>query len=82
MPTQDGTGTMIGNTGNGFAKLTILSSSNNNYLNNLNIDKGILSPSFDKEHNDYSVTLNKYNKSITLTGEVEDEKSNVIGLGV
>ena len=81
MPTHDGTSVMTGNTGNGYAKITPILTSNDNYLSELTTDYGKLSPSFDPLVEEYILTLDKYTEKIKLTGELSDEKSIVTGLG-
>ena len=80
MPTYDGTSTMTGNTDNGYAKITPVLTSNDNYLSELTSDYGELSPSFDPFVEEYTLTLDKYTSELTLSGTLSDKKSNVIGL--
>ena len=80
MPTHDGTGTMTGNKENGYAKITPVLTSNDNYLSELTSDYGELSPSFDPFVEEYTLTLDKYTSELTLSGTLSDKKSNVIGL--
>ena len=80
MPTHDGTSTMTGNKGNGYAKITPILTSNDNYLSELTSDYGDLSPSFDPLVEEYTLTLDKYTSELTLSGTLSDKKSNVIGL--
>ena len=81
MPTHDGTSTMIGNAGNGYAKITLISVSNDNKLNTLISNYGNLSPAFDSTIEEYTLTLDKYTSLFTLSGELSDENAEVIGLG-
>ena len=53
--------------------------SSNNYLKNLNISNGEFK--FDKKVNEYAVTVKNEVENINVTGEVEDSKSKVTGLG-
>lgn len=53
--------------------------SNNNYLKNLNISSGEFK--FDKKINEYAITVKNEAESINVSGEVEDSKSKVNGLG-
>lgn len=53
--------------------------SSNNYLKNLNISSGEFK--FDKKVNEYAVTVKNEVENINVTGEVEDSKSKVTGLG-
>ena len=80
MPTHDGTSKMTGNTGNGYAKIIPVLTSNDNYLSELTTDYGKLSPSFDPLVEEYILTLDKYTSEFTLSGILSDKKSNVIGL--
>ena len=59
----------------------------NNYLQNLKIefeDGHKIEPEFQKEIQEYKVTLPRYYfyKNITITGEAESAKANVIGNGI
>lgn len=53
--------------------------SSNNYLKSLNISSGEFK--FDKKVNEYAVTVKNEVESINVSGEVEDSKSKVTGLG-
>ena len=77
MPTQSGNGTMIGNTGNGFAKISTIIQSNNNkdsanlpdyiaYLDNITSDLGDFDEPFMKERTFYHKTVNYYNGEIVI----------------
>ena len=62
MPTHDKTDVMIGNNGNGYARISALSvMSKDNYLESLKSDYGTLSPTFDPE---IEKLYQKYEKSI------------------
>lgn len=82
MPTHDGTDTMLGNEGNGYAKITPLSvESEDNYLTSLSSNNGTLSPSFDPAIEEYELNLGKYDINFTLSGTLsDDEKASVTGL--
>lgn len=53
--------------------------STNVYLSSLTVDQGILSPSFNKETNNYTVTVNSEIEEITITAVAEDNLSTVSG---
>lgn len=55
--------------------------SKNNYLSSLKIDGYSISPSFNKNTNNYSLTVENDVKTINITGSKEDSKSTVSGLG-
>ena len=58
MPTQDGTSTMTGNSGNGYAKITFISSlSSDSSLKSLKVDKGTMVEEFNSEVHEYTVKL-------------------------
>lgn len=80
MPTHDGSSTMVGNTGNGYVRIT-MEKSHDNYLNSLESNYGKLSPEFDSLSNDYTLTLDQYESTFTLSGEASNQNANVSGLG-
>ena len=64
-------------------KYTILinkEASDNNYLGNLFLSEGELTPEFDKETTSYGVTVPYTVSEITLTGDPEDSHATVTGL--
>lgn len=73
--------TQVGQTGNGFARITPTAYSKNNYLMNIESDIGTLSPTFDPLETDYTITLDKYTKEFTLSGELADTSAIVTGFG-
>ena len=81
MPNPNG-GTMVGNAGNGVAKFTLLNLTNtNNYLKELRVSSGNLSPQFNPTTFTYNVTLDKYTSNINIDGESYEETTIVTGLG-
>ena len=59
-------------------KFNILESTNN-YLGNLTVSEGVLTPGFDKEVNNYTVSVGKDIEKITITATPEDAASDVSG---
>lgn len=55
--------------------------SKNNYLSSLGVDGYVLSPSFNKDTLEYSLTLENDVRSINITGAKDDSRSSVSGLG-
>lgn len=55
--------------------------SKNNYLASLTVDKGALTPTFNKDTLEYTVELEPETKTITIKGEKEDKKATVTGFG-
>lgn len=56
--------------------------SSNNYLSNLTVTPGELTPEFNKETNEYNVNVNNSTKSITITATAEHPKASVTGDGI
>lgn len=55
--------------------------SKNNYLSSLGVDGYVLSPGFNKDTLEYSLTLENDVRSINITGAKDDSRSSVSGLG-
>lgn len=55
--------------------------SSNNYLKSLNIDKGKLSPTFDKQITNYNLAIENDIEEIVVSANTEDDKANVNGVG-
>lgn len=55
--------------------------SKNNYLSSLNVDGYNISPSFNKDTLEYSLTLENDIRSINISGSKDDSKASVTGLG-
>ena len=55
--------------------------SNNNYLKDLNVKEGVLSPEFDKQTINYRLTLTNSVEEISISAIAEDEKANIKGNG-
>lgn len=55
--------------------------SKNNYLSNLKVDGYSLSPTFNKDTSNYSLTLENDVRSINVTGSKADSTASVSGLG-
>lgn len=56
--------------------------SDNNYLSNLTINPGELSPAFDKETTEYNVHVDNSTKLMTITAEKEHPNATITGDGV
>ena len=84
MPTHDGTDTMVGNSGDGYARISFETSllDEDNYLKELSNDYGTLSPSFNPIITNYTLSLGKYDYELELSGKVSSEKASVTGLGL
>ena len=50
------------------------------FLNELSIDHGTLSPTFDPFVQNYTIYLSKYDEKVTIDGKVLDEESIITGL--
>ncbi len=61
--------------------LVIKEASDNNYLSSLQISEGVLNPIFDKELNDYTVSIPYNISSIEISGKLEDSNATVSGFG-
>ena len=82
MPTTDGTSTMTGNTGNGYAKISIPSLSENNFLKRIYTDIGDWNIDYNPRIFDYTVTVEPYADSVILSIEKYDDKQTVTGTGL
>ena len=60
--------------------LEILESSNA-LLSSLSVDHGILSPTFDKDHNNYTLELDSEVEELMISATTEDEKAVITGDG-
>lgn len=56
--------------------------SNNNYLSNLSITPGTLTPVFNKEENKYSVHVDNATTMLTISAEKEHEAASITGAGI
>lgn len=79
-PTNDGTDIQDGQSGDGYAKITPLFESNNNYLVDLKSNYGKFTQKFDPLVTDYTLVLDKYEQHFTLSGILADSNATVIGL--
>ena len=78
MPNTAGTGTMTGNNGNGYAKVTILElDAGHPNLATMTIDGATIQPDFDPETYDYDVYVDSENYEITIDGTVLHEDDMV-----
>ena len=80
-PTTDGTSIQEGQKGNGYAKITPLFASKNNYLVDLSTNYGTFDKEFDPYTYTYTLTLDKYETNFTLSGTLADKNATVTGLG-
>ena len=81
MPSPNG-GYMTGNNGNGRVIITGgRDRSSNNFLRNITVDKGELSPAFDLQTLDYTVLLDAEDDEIKINAKLEDDTASVTGLG-
>ena len=75
-------GYQVGNFDWGHAKITVAEHrSNNNYLRNITVSNGILSPVFSKTNETYDLTLDSNVSEVVLDAKAEDTKSTIGGLG-
>lgn len=83
MPKYDGTeGTMTGNTGDGHARITLLTPASTNYLINLESDKGTMTPDFEPDTFTYDLELNSEESKINLTAfALDEDKDNLVITG-
>ena len=82
MPKTDNSGVMTGNTGNGLAKITLLDAySKNNYLKDLNFNKGTISPEFSPIKTSYIIDVDMYTHTIDLEGIPFEETEKIVGNG-
>lgn len=79
---KEGVPTVSGVTIKSYIKVnTPIVYSTNNYLKNLTIDNQTLSPTFNKETTNYTVSLDSDITSIKITAPVEDATAKVTGAG-
>ena len=82
MPTTDHFTIMYGKEGNGYAVITLKEKvSRNNYLVSLTSDYGTISPSFETETQEYTLSLDAYTPLFTLNAIASDVDATVIGDG-
>ena len=88
MPSQDGTTTMTGNSGDGYAKISFISDlSSDSSLKFLKVDKGIMVEEFLPELHEYTVKLNEDEYIVNFELETNDplasvEKSEYVNVSV
>ena len=58
------------------------SKDNNNFLESLTTNEGVLVPEFDKEKDSYEIEVENYVDTINLTGKPESSKATVTGNGL
>ena len=90
MPSTN-TGYITGNAGNGYARVTMVNKSENNFLSGINlkainyeteekIEKNY-TPNYELEVEDYYVTLDSMETELNITAKPEDSKAKIQGLG-
>lgn len=78
MPSHDGTTTMTGNSGNGFAKISFISDlSSDSSLKTLKVDKGTMVEEFSSEVHEYTVKLNENEYIVNFELETNDPLASV-----
>lgn len=88
MPSQDGSTTMIGNSEDGYAKISFISDlSSDSSLKSLKIDKGTMVEEFSPELHEYTVKLNEDEYIVNFELETNDplasvEKSEYVNVSV
>lgn len=80
---QDPQGNYVdGNSGDGYARVTLLEDpSQNNFLKEIQIDKGTITPELNYDDTEYTVKLNPEDTKLTIYGVVEDIKATIEGNG-
>ena len=80
MPTYDGTSTMKGNEGGGYAKITYIPElEHDNFLISLTSNIGTMTPTFDPANLTYYLDLDAYQSTFTLSGTKSSESAVVTG---
>ena len=84
MPTTS-TGYSVGNVSNGYAKITLVSKSQNNFLSKITIkadgEEKTYTPDYDLETTDYYVELETTETEIAISARPEDSTATISGLG-
>ena len=81
MPTHDGTGTMTGNSGNGYAKISYFNPDDLDKLISITTDKGTLTPAFSETEYEYSLYLTGLETDLTISSETEKGIALILGTG-
>ena len=85
MPNHNNTGTMVGNEGNGFAKVSYVVKSDNNFLESLTIKVGeenkTYTPDFDPTTERYTLTLDSTESKMLIIARPDDSRSTIEGIG-
>ena len=86
-----GTGYTVGNVSNGYAKITMINKSENNFLSNIIVKatnyesqtatQKTYTPTFDMTVEDYYITVDPEETVVTLTARPEDSTAKIDGLG-
>jgi len=84
MPTTS-TGYSVGNVSNGYARITLVSKSQNNFLSTITVkvdgEEKTYTPDFDLETTDYYVELDTEETEIAISARPEDSTATISGLG-
>ena len=84
MPTTS-TGYSVGNVSNGYARITLVSKSQNNFLSTITVkvdgEEKTYTPDFDLETTDYYVELDTDETEIAISARPEDSTATISGLG-
>ncbi len=81
VPTYDGTGTMTGNSGDGYVKISYFNPDDLDIVKTIEVDKGTLSPSFNPLEYDYDLTLSADENILTISGETVKGEGLLMGIG-
>lgn len=81
IPSKTGTGTSVGNTGSGYAKIIQILKDEDNYLETLTSTYGTFDKTYDPLVTEYTLTLDQYDTSFTLEGTLSNDDATVTGLG-
>ena len=81
VPTHDGTSTMKGNIGNGYARITYDLNTELDSLTSISTDKGILIPSYNEKVKEYELPLEVNDTTLTIYAETKLGTALVTGTG-
>src|SRR5574344_2712133 len=81
MPTHDGSSTMTGNDGNGYASITLLQPTTVDYVTTISVSNATLSPSFASTTYSYDVLLDSENSLVDISAPLIDSANTITGVG-
>ena len=81
MPNYANTSNMTGNLGNGYARITYYNPEELDEVSSIDVDKGEMTPEFDKDVYEYDLILNKEDVEITIDAETLKGEGLIIGTG-